>query len=171
VRKEYLIALLVVFLITAVAVGGIFVQRNALKKAQDTEGSLQEQVVEEEASESAGYQSATGEDEGESFDDAQDKEVDLTEYEVSVENGSGIGGEAAYVAEVLEAEGFEEIETGNADRSNYDLTTVKLKEFVEDQVYETIERALNSEYEVTRSAQLLTETFEYDVVVVVGKQI
>ncbi len=95
--------------------------------------------------------------------------VDLAQYFVQILNGSGISGEAGVVEDILAAEGFENFETGNADNYDYEETEIQLKESIPDQIFDDLERALNSDYEIVLSQEVLTSDADYDVIVVVGK--
>ena len=93
--------------------------------------------------------------------------IDLSKYRVVIKNGSGVAGEAGRVGEILKDEGFEKIETGNADRFDYQKTRVELKKGLPDGVKTTIDRALNDHY-VLEFKELQKEN-DYDVLIIVGK--
>lgn len=96
--------------------------------------------------------------------------VDLALYRVQVLNGSGQAGEAGVVEEILLAEGFSDIDLGNADSYDYVSTEVQLAEDTPSQVYAEIERALNSDYVLSLSADRLNSNSEYDVLIIVGSE-
>ncbi|MCH7641380.1 LytR C-terminal domain-containing protein [Patescibacteria group bacterium] len=98
----------------------------------------------------------------------EEEEVDLSEYLVSVLNGSGIPGEAGAVEDLLTEAGFESIETGNADSYDYKQTEVSLKEEVPSGVFKSIEDALGDTYNVVLSETSLSEDSTSDVIVNVG---
>src|SRR3989344_263523 len=91
-------------------------------------------------------------------------EVDFSELKVQVLNGSGTPGEAAKVQELLEAEGFEEFNTGNAKAYTYKETEVSVKPGASEEVYEHVKETLGENYSVTTGDEL-DETSEYDVVI------
>ena len=95
----------------------------------------------------------------------------MSEYKIEVQNGSGIAGEAGIVSEILEAEGFSEIETANADSYEYKQTEVKLKEETSEKVYEVVERALNSDYSIVKSDEVLSSDSDFDVIIIVGERL
>lgn len=101
-----------------------------------------------------------------------EEKVDLTSYSVSVQNGSGIKGEAAKVKGLLTAKGFAEdkITAGNADSSDYTQTSVSLKESVPDKVFDTIKEALGEGFDVVKSEKPLDKDSKHDLVVIVGKK-
>ncbi|MBU1256703.1 LytR C-terminal domain-containing protein [Patescibacteria group bacterium] len=98
------------------------------------------------------------------------EELDLTEYTLQIQNGSGTAGQAGAVDEILQAEGFNEADTTNADSYDYQDTEVQLKADTPKAVYDTIERALNSDYDV-KLGDALEEDSEFDVVIIVGQKI
>jgi hypothetical protein len=98
------------------------------------------------------------------------EEIDLSKYTLQIQNGSGTAGQAGAVDELLQAEGFAEAETANADSYDYEDTEVQLKAGTPKAVYSAIERALNSDYTVV-SADTLEENSDFDVVIVVGQKI
>lgn len=94
-------------------------------------------------------------------------EINLSDYSVQVLNGSGVSGAAAAVASLLEEEGFEGVEVGNAADEDYEETEVQLAEGVPSEVYSIISSAL-SEYTVVEGAEL-DEDAEFDIIIVVGQ--
>ena len=98
-----------------------------------------------------------------------EEEVDVSGYKVQVQSGSGVVGEAGSVKVLLDPIGFSTVDTGNADKSDYVETQVKMKEGINDQVLVLIKEAL-VDYEVVKSDETLAEDSEYDVVVIVGKK-
>lgn len=101
------------------------------------------------------------------FLDAEE-EIDLSELKVQILNGSGIVGEADVVKDILETEGFENIETANADNYDFISTEISLKAGISLSVFSTIEESLSDDYFVIFSEETLTEDANYDVLVVVG---
>lgn len=94
------------------------------------------------------------------------EEVNFSEYEVQVLNGSGVSGAAAGVKGLISGLSFEDISTGNADSSEETETTVQLKEVVPVSVFEKIKETL-TDYEVVKG-EVLEEDGDYDVVITVG---
>ncbi|KKQ51851.1 hypothetical protein A2865_04485 [Candidatus Woesebacteria bacterium RIFCSPHIGHO2_01_FULL_39_17] len=101
----------------------------------------------------------------------EEVEVGTSEYKVQVQNGSGVIGEADVVAEILTSEGFKNIETGNADSYTYQKTEIRVKKDTPDEVFETINKALNSDYEVILSDERLADTLPFDAIIIIGKRI
>lgn len=98
----------------------------------------------------------------------EDEELDLSEYSVSVLNGSGVPGEAGNAEELLTDGGFSEFETGNADSYDFEQTEVSLKKDTPVAVYNAIEEALSDTYDVSKSDTSLSEDSSFDVIVIVG---
>ncbi len=97
------------------------------------------------------------------------RKLDLKVFKVNILNGSGIKGEAAKVKNILVENGFsdENLTTGNADSYNYKQTIVKLKQNIEEEVFESIKNYLKN-YEVIMSEEKLPENFSFDVVITIG---
>jgi len=98
------------------------------------------------------------------------EQIDFTDYALQIQNGSGTAGQAGAVDEILQAEGFAEADTVNADSYDYQDTEVQLKEGTPKAVFNAIERALNSDYQVT-TGETLDKDSDFDVVVIVGQKI
>jgi len=94
------------------------------------------------------------------------QEIDYSKYTVQILNGSGVAGVAGKVKELIVPLGFENIETGNAEKLGFTQTEIQLKEGVPDEVYEKVVEKL-TDYEVTKSG-VLDETEEYDLIITVG---
>lgn len=94
--------------------------------------------------------------------------ISLAEYSVSILNGSGKAGEAGVVEKLLLAEGFSEIETSNAENFDYTQTVVQLREDIPSEVYDELERALNSEYVMELQKERLIADSKYDVILILG---
>ncbi|MBD3366345.1 hypothetical protein GF360_03335 [candidate division WWE3 bacterium] len=130
----------------------------------------------EETSEAAAESSEENEETTETQEEVEETaptpaETLLEEVALQILNGSGVAGEAGATQEILEAEGFEDISVGNADNFDYTKTQVQVKASVGSNVYETIERALNSEFEVGQAAETLDATADYDVILIVGERL
>lgn len=94
-------------------------------------------------------------------------EVDLSSYKIQIQNGTGVEGEASHVEELL---GITEAELGNASSYDYEFTEVKLKPSTGQEVYDKISDKLSVEYNVAKSNQSLTDSSEFDVVIITGKK-
>ena len=95
------------------------------------------------------------------------EEINLLDYSLQIQNGSGTAGQAGVVDELLQAEGFEEAETANADSYNYLKTEVQVKKDSPEEIFNAIDRALNSDYQVI-VGDVLDEDSSYDAIVIVG---
>ncbi len=96
-------------------------------------------------------------------------EFDRAALSVQILNGSGISGEAGRAEEVLADLGYENIEIGNADGSDYLNITIQIKEELEE-IVEFIIEDLESRYTVNADYEILEDDSEYDVVVIVGSE-
>lgn len=94
---------------------------------------------------------------------------ETSNYTIAVQNGSGIAGSATKVADLLEAEGFKIAETSNADRFDYTQTEVFVKDKADSRLFEEINRALNSDYQLQLATDPLTDNLDYDALVIVGE--
>ncbi len=92
------------------------------------------------------------------------------ELKVQILNGSGVVGEAAYVEGLLTPIGLTLITLGNADRYDYENTQLQRKETVTPDALRVVKSALEKEYLVSVSSDLLTKDSEYDLLIVVGKK-
>jgi len=162
VSRGVIVVFVAAVILGAFTTGGIMVSRNALKKIDEEKAArdqasviLSEQAIAEpiEASPSA------------------QEEIDLSQYLVQVLNGSGSGGEAVYAKQLLSLEGFETIETGDAQSSRHEATTVALKKAVPEAVFDAIKESLGDAYQVQPAIDSLSKDAQYDAVVTIGKRI
>ena len=94
--------------------------------------------------------------------------LDLTEYSINILNGSGIAGQAGVVNDLLEEAGFDSLDTGNADSYDYEETEISLAESTPKAVFDAIKKALEDDYEVTKS-DAIEEDSDYDILIIVGQ--
>lgn len=95
----------------------------------------------------------------------QPEKPDLSQLKIQVLNGSGITGEAAKIKTSLVAEGFVNVDTGNATATN--SSTIKAKMEINQSVMDIVTASLE-DYKIGTPESLL-EGDKYDVVVVIGK--
>lgn len=93
--------------------------------------------------------------------------VDLTKYEIEIQNGGGVSGEAGRQQAVLETEGFTISSIGNADNSDYTDTIIKAKAEVDKEFIAKLKTFLNSSFTVG-AAETLSESSSVPVVVIIG---
>lgn len=96
--------------------------------------------------------------------------IDLEDYSLSILNGAGIAGEASLVQEDLEALGFKDIDTGNADNYDFTDTIISYKKDTPKQALNSIEEALEDQYTVILDEDFLANSNDYDVLVTIGIQ-
>lgn len=97
------------------------------------------------------------------------EEINLEDYSIQIQNGSGTPGEAGKVQALLESEGFKDIKTANADTYDYKDTIVQMKDAIPGQVYDLIDKAINDKYKTKQES--LSADSKYDIIVIVGQKI
>ncbi|MBI2613265.1 MAG: LytR C-terminal domain-containing protein [Candidatus Levybacteria bacterium] len=97
------------------------------------------------------------------------KAVDLTKYEIEIQNGSGISGEASRQQENLESEGFTVSSIGNADNSDYTETIIQAKETVEAAFLDKLKSVLEESFVVGETEELPQDA-DSDVIVILGSE-
>jgi len=158
IKKSYIIIFLIILAISALIFGAITVSNNALnKKPLPSPTPLSSPVVIDSLASPSPTASPSAE-----------PAIVLTDYKIQILNGSGGKNVASAVKDILTEEGFTGIDTDNAASFDYTATEISLKPDTSEQLFQTIDQALNSAYEVTRSAELLTQDSDYDVVIIVG---
>jgi len=128
VNKKLLIVFLIILLLSSLILSGIFFYRSRTKLKNEPEATPAPVVETSPTPEAAPSP-------------MPDTEVKLSDYSVQILNGSGLAGEAGFVEKILATEGFDKIDTGNADSYDYTDTQVELKENTPETVFETIDRA------------------------------
>ncbi|MBU0570073.1 LytR C-terminal domain-containing protein [Patescibacteria group bacterium] len=94
------------------------------------------------------------------------KPVNKEEIRIEVLNGTGIGGQAAFLQEELEKLGFTDIEVGNADAQDNSETQVIFERSVADEVKEEITEILKELY---KDVDVSTSSLEgFDVQITAG---
>lgn len=96
-------------------------------------------------------------------------EFDRAELSIQILNGSGESGVAASMETFMEDLGYENLEIGNADNSDYENVTIQIKEEYED-LAQLIDEDLASDYTVNSDYEILEDDSEYDVVIIVGSE-
>ena len=94
--------------------------------------------------------------------------LDLSQFSLQVLNGTGTPGQAGEVQDLLEEVGFEDVDTGNADSYDYQLTQVQLHPQTPSQLYQAIQDSLGEDFSATLSSQL-EEDSEFDAIVITGQ--
>jgi hypothetical protein len=94
---------------------------------------------------------------------------DLSEFKISVLNGSGKAGEASKAKSLLEDAGFKVGNTGNADSFDVTSTTIQAKTGVAASVVAAAKAALSDTYTVT-IGEALSSSSPYDLVITVGSK-
>lgn len=95
------------------------------------------------------------------------KAIDLTKYEIEIQNGSGISGEAGRQKANLESEGFTVSATANADNSDYTDTIIKAKKEVEKDFIDKLSSFLEIDF-ILGESETLPDDAVTPVVVILG---
>lgn len=152
--KKLFIFIIILFVIGTIAGGFYYYNQKVQQEPSDAVDQSQEEPVQPTPTVS----------------EEETEEVDLTTFSLSILNGSGIAGEASKVSGLLEENGFENIETGNADSYDYTTTQVSLKEGISNEVYKQILSSLEESYVVEKSDQFLDSESSFDIVIIIGTQ-
>lgn len=96
-----------------------------------------------------------------------EEKVDVSKFEVSILNGSGISGEAGKAKNLLESAGFIVASTGNAATYDYTKTIIKTKSEVGDSVIKKLEDSLFEVYEIGEK-QVLPSSATADIQITIG---
>ncbi len=89
---------------------------------------------------------------------------------IEVQNGTGESGVAGKMKNFLVEKGYEgTIDTGNADNYDYTETVVKVKS-TKTSIEEEIRRDLAESYTLSDEKEVLDDSSEYDVVIIVGAE-
>lgn len=95
------------------------------------------------------------------------KAIDLTKYEIEIQNGSGVSGEASRQEASLEAAGFIVSSVGNADNSDYTDTVIKAKTGVEKAYLDKLKSVLGETFTL-EGVETLPDDSLTSVVVILG---
>lgn len=95
------------------------------------------------------------------------KTVDLTKYEIEIQNGSGVSGEASRQESNLKEEGFTISSIGNAGNSNYTDTIIKARETVDKDFIAKLKSVLENTFTVGE-IEVLPDDSSAPVVVIIG---
>lgn len=93
--------------------------------------------------------------------------LNLSKYQIKIENGSGIPGTAGSVKSLLVKAGFKVGSTGNADNYDYTNTIIKVKSDVPQEFISKLTEVLSGSYKVGDS-KTLPDSSKDKVVVIVG---
>ncbi|KKS80964.1 MAG: Cell envelope-related function transcriptional attenuator common domain protein [Candidatus Woesebacteria bacterium GW2011_GWC1_43_10b] len=95
------------------------------------------------------------------------EEVDLSEFDVNILNGSGKIGEAGKVRGLIEKAGFNVVNTGNAKTFDFKETIIQAGEDVPQAVVDAAQKALEEDYAI-KIGETLPSSSNYDLVITVG---
>lgn len=90
--------------------------------------------------------------------------IDKKSISISVLNGTGITGEAAYLQDKLEDLGYTSVKVGNASSQNYKETVVKFSSTLSRSVVDEITAELNKIYNDVRTQTVNAESFDVEII-------
>ena len=151
-KKNYMWPILLVFVIMIILFVGVFFY----KQGGITIGNGETNTTEATVSPTVAPEPTT-------------EEVDLAKYEIEVQNGSGVAGEASRQKDALEEEGFVVASIDNADNSDYTDTIIKAKEDVDEDYLEKLKDFLGESFTVGE-IETLSEDASASVVIIIGAE-
>lgn len=95
--------------------------------------------------------------------------LDRSQLSVQVLNGSGVSGAAKKAGDFLESLGYNVVQVGNADSSDFAQTTIQIKSS-EDKFLSLLKKDLSSNYTVGTTSAGLAESNSADAIVTIGKE-
>ncbi len=139
-----------IFILVIFIVGGFLIFKDSGEKTPEVEGTF------EESEEEVVVSSPT----------PTSEPADKEEVTISIQNGTGIVGEAAYIRDILKVAGFSVFKIGNADTTDNITTKVTYLSSLSETTKDEITEKLESVYKEVTVANSSTQTDE--VVVVTG---
>lgn len=95
-------------------------------------------------------------------------EISKKEIKVSIKNGTGIPREASFLKDKLTALGYEDVETGNADKDTYESTIVSFSNRFPSIYKDELIKELDKDYDqVDESAEDITKG-NFDIEIITG---
>ncbi len=149
-KKNYMWPILFIFIIAVVLMVGIFIYKQGMNKGTEVN------VVSLSPTPTI-------------VPTATVAAIDLSKYEISILNGSGISGEASKQKESLEAKGFTVSTIGNAGNSDYTATIIQAKKEVDKAFLDKLKSVLESSF-VLGNQEELPEDSDSDVIVILGSE-
>lgn len=146
-KKNYMWPILIVFIIAIILLIGIFIYKQGIFKTTDISVTTPSPLS-----------TSTPE---------PTREPDLTKFEIEIQNGSEVAGEAGRQKTGLEAEGFTVSSIGNADNSDYTDTIVKAKAEVDKAFVDKLKTVLESSFSSVTEEELSEDSL-VPVIVILG---
>jgi len=124
---------------------------------------LNEPKIEEETNDEVSY----SDEEPSPFPEITKEPVDKTGITIEILNGTGIEREASFLQDRMGSLGYTSIETGNAQRKDYEISVVSFSSLLDEDVIKEVTEELKKVY-----VQVKTETHEsindYDIKIITG---
>lgn len=156
INKTFIIIFLTTLVLGSLITGGILVQRNALEsRPSPTPSSLAIASPEPTPSPTPSP--------------SPEPKIILSDFKIQALNGTGGKGVAGAVKDLLEAEGFEGVKADNAPKLDHIESIVQLKADTPNAVWEIINQILNTDYDLVKNIEPLTDDNDYDVIITVGQ--
>lgn len=148
---------LVIFLISLVVVGGAVFYFASLKenKEKEVKSTPEPFVVQETKEEGVVEATPSG--------TPKEEVVDKKSVSISVLNGTGITGEAAYLQDKLEALGYTDIKVGNAPKQDYVETVVKFSSSLSKSVVDEIVAELKKIYKEVKTQTGVAGSYDIEI--------
>lgn len=93
--------------------------------------------------------------------------LDLSQFKISILNGSGVAGEAKKMTDFITDKGFDVSETGNADVSTYKKTEIQAHEDIDKAFIDELKKTLEEQY---KEIIITTSKKPNEITVLIGKE-
>lgn len=100
---------------------------------------------------------------------SDENEINFSDYNVQILNGSGVPGEAAKVQKMLEEQGFEDFTVGNAKSYSHKETEIAIVVGTPKEVLNEVKSSLGKNYTIKEAKELDTAS-DFDIVVIIGSK-
>lgn len=144
VRKGLLIALIVTLVLAAVALGGIFISRQALNQKTPEPSPNEQQLL-----------------------PTPTPQPKYSHIKIQVQAPTGDIEEE--IIGLLNDDGFDNVSSIDANSGQEDILEIRLKPTINEEVFDTLKIALESDYEI-KTGEPLTEDSDYDLVILGGRE-
>ncbi|OGC49756.1 hypothetical protein A3A69_02300 [candidate division WWE3 bacterium RIFCSPLOWO2_01_FULL_37_15] len=162
--------------LTAALIGGIVLSliyfiSKTFPGNQNLETSKNDMQYENEDSSAVSLENLNTEETSETTESQENiDKLELSVYSIQILNGTGKAGLAAKVSELLKTKGFADFEIGNADKNNYEKTTIFIQTIENPEKLKGIFTEALGEYEYTIK-EPLNSKIKYDVIITLGNDL
>ena len=170
IRREVILSLIFLLLLTGLAGGGYWVYHNSFQQKNKEDASKifssPGPAIDESKEATSSLEAVIATQSAEASKNAELKQNELL---VKVLNGNGQKGSAGKAQQYLENLGYEKVQAGNAGVYDYEKTEIEIKGSKEEYL-QMLEDDLSDEYELATSSAKLDETSDFDAIVIIGGQ-